>query len=201
MQARAADIKDVAERVVNILCGRHDAGDLGEEPGILIARDLAPSETVQMDKSKLLAFVTELGSANSHTAILARTMNIPALMGVPVGEELDGRGHSGRGERNTDCRSGAPGSRQYEKKQEEERQRELLQTLKNKEDVTLDGKHIRLYANIGSVGIRPKCWPTTPMASAYSAVNSCIWKKATIPRKKSSSRRTRLWRRQWPERK
>ena len=154
MQARAADIKDVAERVVNILCGRHDAGDLGEEPGILIARDLAPSETVQMDKSKLLAFVTELGSANSHTAILARTMNIPALMGVPVGEELDGRMGIVDGETGTLIADPEPQVlKQYEeKKQEEERQRELLQTLKNKEDVTLDGKHIRLYANIGSVG-------------------------------------------------
>ena len=154
MQARAADIKDVAERVVNILCGRHDAGDLGEEPGILIARDLAPSETVQMDKSKLLAFVTELGSANSHTAILARTMNIPALMGVPVGEELDGRMGIVDGESGTLIVDPEPQVlKQYEeKKQEEERQRELLQTLKNKEDVTLDGKHIRLYANIGSVG-------------------------------------------------
>ena len=154
MQARAADIKDVAERVVNILCGRHDAGDLGEEPGILIARDLAPSETVQMDKSKLLAFVTELGSANSHTAILARTMNIPALIGVPVGEELDGRMGIVDGESGTLIVDPEPQVlKQYEeKKQEEERQRELLQTLKNKEDVTLDGKHIRLYANIGSVG-------------------------------------------------
>ena len=154
MQARAADIKDVAERVVNILCDRHDAGDLGEEPVILIARDLAPSETVQMDKSKLLAFVTELGSANSHTAILARTMNIPALMGVPVGEELDGRMGIVDGETGTLIADPEPQVlKQYEeKKQEEERQRELLQTLKNKEDVTLDGKHIRLYANIGSVG-------------------------------------------------
>lgn len=154
MQARAADIKDVAERVVNILCGRHDAGDLGEESVILIARDLAPSETVQMDKSKLLAFVTELGSANSHTAILARTMNIPALMGVPVGEELDGRMGIVDGETGTLIADPEPQVlKQYEeKKQEEERQRELLQTLKNKEDVTLDGKHIRLYANIGSVG-------------------------------------------------
>ena len=154
MQARAADIKDVAERVVNILCGRQDAGDLGEEPVILIARDLAPSETVQMDKSKLLAFVTELGSANSHTAILARTMNIPALMGVPVGEELDGRMGIVDGETGTLIADPEPQVlKQYEeKKQEEERQRELLQTLKNKEDVTLDGKHIRLYANIGSVG-------------------------------------------------
>lgn len=154
MQARAADVRDVAERVVGILYGRHDAGDLGDEPVILIAKDLAPSETVQMDKSKLLAFVTELGSANSHTAILARTMNIPALIGVPVSEELDGR--MGIVDGNTGTLIVDPDEdtlKKYEeKRQEEERQRELLQTLKNKEDVTLDGKHIRLYANIGSVG-------------------------------------------------
>ena len=154
MQARAADVKDVAERVVRILYGRHDAGDLGDEPVILIARDLAPSETVQMDKSKLLAFVTELGSANSHTAILARTMNIPALIGVPVGQELDGR--MGIVDGNAGILIVDPDEdtlKKYEeKRQEEDRQRELLQTLKNKEDVTLDGKHIRLYANIGSVG-------------------------------------------------
>ena len=90
-KARSADIKDIAERVVGILQGRHAAGDLGDEPVILAAKDLAPSETVQMDKSKLLGFVTELGSANSHTAILARTMNIPALIGIPVDAELDGK--------------------------------------------------------------------------------------------------------------
>ena len=154
MQARAADVRDVAERVVGILYGRHDTGDLGEEPVILIAKDLAPSETVQMDKSKLLAFVTELGSANSHTAILARTMNIPALIGVPVGEELDGRMGIVDGSTGTLIVDPDEATlKKYEdKRQEEERQRELLQTLKNKEDVTLDGKHIRLYANIGSVG-------------------------------------------------
>ena len=154
MQARAADVKDVAERVVRILYGRHDASNLGDEPVILIAKDLAPSETVQMDKSKLLAFVTELGSANSHTAILARTMNIPALIGVPVGEEMDGR--IGIVDGNTGTLIVDPDEdvlKRYEaKREEEERQRELLQTLKNKEDATLDGKHIRLYANIGSVG-------------------------------------------------
>lgn len=154
MQARSADVKDIAERVVGILHGRRDGKDPGDEPVILAAKDLAPSETVQMDKSKLLGFVTELGSANSHTAILARTMNIPALMGVPVGEELDGRMGIVDGETGTLIADPEPQVlKQYEeKKQEEERQRELLQTLKNKEDVTLDGKHIRLYANIGSVG-------------------------------------------------
>ena len=153
-KARSADIKDIAERVVGILQGRHTAGDLGDEPVILAARDLAPSETVQMDKSKLLGFVTELGSANSHTAILARTMNIPALIGIPVSQELDGRMaviDGVKGELIVDPDEETLAYYQG-KKDEEKKQRELLQQLKGKEDVTLDGKKIRLYANIGSVG-------------------------------------------------
>ncbi len=153
-QARSADIKDISERVVSVLHGAGAKNALGDEPVILAAKDLAPSETVQMDKSKLLGFVTEFGSSNSHTAILARTMNIPALIGIPVDESLEGR---------TAIIDGVTAAlildpdeetlKLYqEKKQEEERQRELLQELKGKEDVTLDGKHIRLYANIGSVG-------------------------------------------------
>ena len=148
-KARSADIKDIAERVVGILQGRHTAGDLGDEPVIL-----APSETVQMDKSKLLGFVTELGSANSHTAILARTMNIPALIGIPVSQELDGRMaviDGVKGELIVDPDEETLAYYQG-KKDEEKKQRELLQQLKGKEDVTLDGKKIRLYANIGSVG-------------------------------------------------
>ena len=102
--ARAADIKDISERLVNILCGRENVGKIGEEPAIIVADDLAPSETVQMDKDKLLAFVTRHGSSNSHTAILARTMNIPALIGVEIEEEWNGRqaivdGYSGRTKR------------------------------------------------------------------------------------------------------
>ena len=88
-KARSADIKDITERVLTILCGNGQGGDIGEEPVIIVAEDLAPSETVQMDKKKLLAFVTRLGSTNSHTAILARTMGIPALAGV----EKIGRAH------------------------------------------------------------------------------------------------------------
>ena len=153
-KARSADIKDIAERVVGILQGRHAAGDLGDEPVILAAKDLAPSETVQMDKSKLLGFVTELGSANSHTAILARTMNIPALIGIPVDAELDGKmaiidGVKGELIVEPDEETLA---HYQSRKQEEQKQRELLQQLKGKEDITLDGKKIRLYANIGSVG-------------------------------------------------
>ena len=89
--ARAADVKDISERVVNILSGKESGGSIGDEPVIIVADDLAPSETVQMDKDKLLAFVTRYGSSNSHTAILARTMNIPALIGVEISEEWNGK--------------------------------------------------------------------------------------------------------------
>ncbi len=152
-KARAADVKDISERIVNILTGVENTGDLGEEPVIVVAEDLAPSETVQMDKEKLLAFVMRLGSSNSHTAILARTMNIPALIEVDIKEEWDGKlavvdGYSGTfyiepeeeilGE-------------MKERKAEDEKNRQLLQQLKGKEDITLDGKKIKLYANIGGV--------------------------------------------------
>ena len=153
-QARSADIKDIAERVVRILQGRSGVDTLGEEPVILAAKDLAPSETVQMDKSKLLGFVTELGSSNSHTAILARTMNIPALIEIPVGEDLNGKMaviDGNKGELIVDPDKVV--LEEYRGRQEEQRrQRELLQELKGKEDITLDGKHIKLFANIGSVG-------------------------------------------------
>ena len=90
-KARAADIKDISERVISVLQGRSNDGNIGEESVIIVAEDLAPSETVQMDKSKLLAFVTRFGSSNSHTAILARTMNIPALIGVDIEEKWNGK--------------------------------------------------------------------------------------------------------------
>lgn len=152
-KARAADVKDISERLVNVLSGREKQGDMGDEPVIVVADDLAPSETVQMDKDKLLAFVTRHGSSNSHTAILARTMNIPALIGIDIREEWNGKlavvdGYTGtlyidpdeetynrlRAQRDADLKS-----------------REVLKGLKGKEDVTLDGKHIRLYANIASI--------------------------------------------------
>lgn len=153
-RARSADIKDIAERVVSVLQGAAAKNALGDEPVILAAKDLAPSETVQMDKKKLLGFVTEFGSSNSHTAILARTMNIPALIGIPVDESLEGRTAVIDGVTATLILDPDEETLKlyWEKKQEEEHQRELLQTLKGKEDVTQDGKHIRLYANIGSVG-------------------------------------------------
>lgn len=151
-RARSADIKDISERVVSILSGK-EQGRKFDEPVIVAADDLMPSETVQMDKEKVLAFATRLGSSNSHTAILARTMNIPALTGIPVMPEWDGRlaivdGHSGTLILDPDEESLA------EMKQRKENDREvrrLLQELKGKENITLDGKKISVYANIGSL--------------------------------------------------
>ena len=152
-KARAADVKDISERMVNILSGNESGGALGDEPVIVVAEDLAPSETVQMDKEKLLAFVTRLGSANSHTAILARTMNIPALIEVDIKEEWNGKmavvdGYTGRFYIDPDEETL---KKMQEKKEEDIKARELLQELKGKEDITVDGKHIKLYANIGGV--------------------------------------------------
>ena len=152
-KARAADVKDISERMVNILSGNESGGALGDEPVIVVAEDLAPSETVQMDKEKLLAFVTRLGSANSHTAILARTMNIPALIEVDIKEEWNGKmavvdGYTGTLYIDPDEETL---KKMQEKKEEDIKARELLQELKGKEDITVDGKHIKLYANIGGV--------------------------------------------------
>ena len=152
-KARAADVKDISERMVNILSGNESGGAIGDEPVIVVAEDLAPSETVQMDKEKLLAFVTRLGSANSHTAILARTMNIPALIEVDIKEEWNGKmavvdGYTGTFYIDPDEETL---KKMQEKKEEDIKARELLQELKGKEDITIDGKHIKLYANIGGV--------------------------------------------------
>lgn len=152
-QARAIDIKDISERVLNILAGRSSENILGDEPVIVVANDLAPSETVQMDKEKLLAFVTEGGSSNSHTAILARTMNIPALIGIKIDREWNGKmavvdGYNGELILEPDE---VTIKVMKERQEKIAKDREMLQTLKGKEDVTLDGKHIKLYANIGSV--------------------------------------------------
>lgn len=152
-KARAADVKDISERVISALQGTNSGGSLGEEPVIVVAEDLAPSETVQMDKSKLLAFVTRLGSSNSHTAILARTMNIPALIGVEIKEEWNGKMAV------VDGRDGtlyvdpevAVLEKFMEEKKKEEEAKKLLQALKGQPDVTADGHPVKLYANIGSV--------------------------------------------------
>ncbi len=152
-KARAADVKDISERVIGVLMGRTTDGDLGDEPVIVVAEDLAPSETVQMDKSKLLAFVTRLGSSNSHTAILARTMNIPALIGIDIKEEWNGKmaivdGKTGTFYVDPDV---ATLEKFLAEKKKEEEARELLSQLKGQPDETVDGRHIHLYANIGSV--------------------------------------------------
>lgn len=152
-KARAADVKDISDRVIGVLQGQNSEDDLGDEPVIIVAEDLAPSETVQMDKSKVLAFVTRLGSFNSHTAILARTMNIPALIGVDIDEAWDGTtgvvdGKQGIFIVDPDM---ATLEKYMEEKRKEEEARELLLKLKNQPDETIDGRHINLYANIGSV--------------------------------------------------
>ena len=153
MKARSADVKDISNRVVSILQGRDNSGLSSDEPIIVVADDLAPSETVQLDKSKVLAFVTRHGSTNSHTAILARTMNIPALIGVDYSDDMNGK------EAIVDGYNGIfyvePESKvvdEYTQKREEDaNKKRLLQELKGKENVTIDGKRINLYANIGSV--------------------------------------------------
>ncbi|MBR2188489.1 MAG: phosphoenolpyruvate--protein phosphotransferase [Eubacterium sp.] len=152
-RARAADMKDISERVINVLLGKSDQATF-DEPVIIIADDLLPSQTVQLDKDKVLAFVTEKGSSNSHTAILARTMNIPALIGVPVQEDWDGK------QAIVDAHSGLfilePDADTLKEKeairQKDEEAKRLLQELKGKDNTSLDGKTINLYANIGSLG-------------------------------------------------
>ncbi len=152
-KARSADIKDISERLIRILQGNDGNTNELSEPVILVAEDLAPSETVQLDKSKLLSFVTKLGSSNSHTAILARTMNTPALIGIEIDESWHGHlaivdGKKGQFILDPDEETLA----KYEKAMAIEREnRELLKSLKGQPDVTKDGKHINLYANIGSV--------------------------------------------------
>lgn len=151
-KARSADIKDITERVLTILCGNGQGGDIGEEPVIIVAEDLAPSETVQMDKKKLLAFVTRLGSSNSHTAILARTMGIPALAGVEIDSSWDGKIGIVDGYEGTFLVDPPmPVLEEYfKKKAADDEQKQLLQTLKGKENITKSGQKINLYANIGN---------------------------------------------------
>lgn len=154
MQARSADIKDISNRVVQVLQGAAAGGINSDVPVILLADDLAPSETVQLDKSLVLSFVTRGGSTNSHTAILARTMSIPALIGVDFPEDLDGKTGIVDGYKGILIID--PSAEQIEeyqkKKDEDEEKKRLLLELKGKENVTLDGRKVNLYANIGGVG-------------------------------------------------
>lgn len=155
MKARATDVKDIAERLVRNLYGKEDNNLNYSEPVIVVADDLSPSETVQMDKDKILAFVTVHGSTNSHTAILARMMNIPAIVSTPLNlDELESGmeavvdGFTGEVFINP---SQEIKDKALEKVQKEKEKQELLLTLKGKENVTKSGKKINIYANIGSV--------------------------------------------------
>lgn len=153
MRERAADVKDISARVVRILAGVEEGGAVMEEPSILVAEDLAPSETLQLDRSKVLAFVTRKGSTNSHTAILARTMNIPALVMVSEAENVDGlMGIVDGKEGKLIIEPDEETLKSYQEKLEAQRkEQELLNALKGKPSVTKDGRKINLYANIGGV--------------------------------------------------
>ncbi len=155
MQGRAADVKDVSERVLDILCGVSGGMKEMDEPCIIAADDLAPSETVQLDKSKVLGFATMYGSSNSHTAILARTMNIPAVIGLgeALRQEYDGKdavidGFTGTLYIEPDEETL---KEMQEKRAKDLEQKALLETLKGKENVTKSGQKINVYANIGNV--------------------------------------------------
>lgn len=156
MQGRAADVRDISERLISILTDSQSSLDTFQEPVVIVAEDLAPSETVQFEKDKLLAIVTQQGSANSHTAILARTMDIPAVIQADIGLDPEYNGK-------TVIVDGFTGDIYVDPDEETSKvmeaklkeclaEKELLQQLKGKEDVTLDGKHLKLYANIGNPG-------------------------------------------------
>ncbi len=155
MQGRAADVKDVSERVLDILCGVSGGIKEMDEPCIIAADDLAPSETVQLDKSKVLGFATMYGSSNSHTAILARTMNIPAVIGLgeALRQEYDGKDAIIDGFTGTLYIDPDEATRKAmeEKREKDLEQKALLETLKGKENVTKSGQKINVYANIGNV--------------------------------------------------
>ena len=154
MQARAADVRDVSSRIIAVLLGVVQGGIDSDAPVILAADDLAPSETVQLDKSKILGFITEGGSGSSHTAILARTMGIPAIIGVGdqlkpeyAGREVVVDGATGTAviEPDADTRM-----RFMKKREEQQKLQEMLNTLKGKENVTKDNQRVRIYCNIGN---------------------------------------------------
>ena len=156
MRERAVDVKDISERVLSVLHGGQKRKVVTDEPVIIVADDLAPSETVQLEKDMVLSFVTVHGSVNSHTAILARTMAIPALIGteeLPLDDTVDGKlavvdGLNGKIYVEPDAQT----LEEMQKRQQaEQEKKELLQLLKGKENVTLDGKKIMLYANIGNI--------------------------------------------------
>lgn len=153
-RGRAADVHDISERLIGVLSGKGSGGIQTDEQVIIVADDLAPSETVQMDKDKILSFVTVHGSANSHTSILAKTMNIPAMIGcdIPLDDTVNGKmavvdGFEGKVYIEPNEETMAAKKKLYEEEQEK---KILLEQLKGKDNVTLDGQHINLYANIGN---------------------------------------------------
>ncbi len=154
MRGRAADVKDISERLINILSGVDASDVISEEPVIIVAEDLAPSETVQMDKDKILSFVSIKGSVNSHTAILARTMGIPALIGTPLklDDSIDGEMAIVDGNRGLFYIAPDNEKLEYYRKEQKEQleKKKLLLLLKGREDITLDGRKVKLYANIGN---------------------------------------------------
>lgn len=153
MKERAADVRDISERLISVLMEEEKEELNGDMPVIIVAEDLSPSETVQLDKSRVQSFVTRFGSANSHTAILARTMNVPALIRLDYDEDIDGKNaivDGFKGELIVDP-SEEVLTEYKEKAAEEIAKKKLLQELKGKETVTLSGREIKLYANIGGI--------------------------------------------------
>ncbi len=201
MKARAADVKDISNRLVRNLTGQQDLDLASMEPSIIVADDLSPSETVQMDKSKILAFVTVHGSTNSHTSILARMMNIPALVSVPL--NLD-EVHTGM----KAVVDGFSGEVIFEPSEEicaatEERVREeqeklqLLHTLKGKENVTLGGRKINIYANIAASAMWAMCWKMMQAGLACSAASSYTLAGMISQQRRNSFQHTGRWCRPW----
>ena len=155
MKERAADVRDISDRLLRIITGSDNSNEIGEEPVIILADDLAPSQTVQLDKEKVLAFVTVSGSVNSHTAILARTMNIPALVATDIELSYELEGVDAVVDGNDGCLYIEPDEKTItlmeERQLEEQKHRRLLLELKGKDNVTLDGRRVLLYANIGGL--------------------------------------------------
>lgn len=202
MRGRAADVKDITERLINVLSGSSSNEIAANEPVIILAEDLAPSETVQMDKSKILSFVNVKGSVNSHTAILARTMGIPALIGTDIPLDDSVNGHMAVVDGINGCVYIDPDEETLSKMKEEQRKdnekKELLQELKGKEDVTLDGKHIKLYANIGNIKDLANVINNDAAGIGLFRSEFIYLESAHFQQRKNSLRYIRKWRKVWP---
>lgn len=205
MQARAADVRDISNRIIQNLTQSGKEEKASDEKVIICADNLVPSETVSLDKEKVLAFVTSHGSSNSHTAILARNMNIPAVIGAGdafLDEISDGMlaivdGFTGTIYVDPDEET----LEKYQKLQEEdERKKRLLQELKGKENVTLDGTKINIYANIGGIDNVGAVLLNEPAESGCSGVNSCILENPITRPRKNSSRHTVRCLKAWQKR-